>query len=155
MKYHKLRFLLPVLCLVAWAVSYIWHFDAWCATRHTSFRIGMLQGDFQLAMETIDGEFSPPFIGKRIQRVSGPYSDNSDIRQFNAGGLWATWMIKDPAYPELHGSLIGCNFVWLFGLSIIAAFLPYPDFVKRFSLHTLLIATTLVAVGLGIIVWLA
>jgi hypothetical protein len=45
--------------------------------------------------------------------------------------------------------------IWLLAIFIaVATWIPWADIKWRFSLRNLLIATTLIAVGLGIIVWM-
>ena len=43
--------------------------------------------------------------------------------------------------------------VWLLTLFALLAFLPFAPWPSRFSLRDLFIATTLVAVVLGVVVW--
>jgi hypothetical protein len=55
-----------------------------------------------------------------------------------------------------HERYTSCVPVWFLALlSVALAALPWVYWSKRFRLRTLLIATTLVAVGLGLIVWAA
>jgi|SRR4051812_22195887 hypothetical protein len=46
-------------------------------------------------------------------------------------------------------------YLFLVSLSVIVGVTPWLRWSRRFSLRTLLIATTLIAVGLGLIVWAA
>jgi hypothetical protein len=88
-------------------------------------------------------------------------TDASDYEKFS--GRWM-WLVRpsDPAWAKqtnhgfLYYSRSGMNLVgipsWLAVIST-AGLAIVPWLICRFSLRTLLIATTLVAVGLGLIVW--
>jgi hypothetical protein len=144
-----------VLLLALWALSYIWYTTVWCGTRHTSVFVQSLRGEYQLGLVSNPYEYDLPNVGIRFNRVSGEYSDNSDVREFNWGGFWMTLDIPDGYYPGVRHSFIGCRH-WLLVIVFAAlAAAPWIRWSMRFSLRTLLIATTLVAVGLGIFVALS
>jgi hypothetical protein len=139
-----------VLLVVLWVQSYVWLANVWGGTRQTGVTIQSLRGECQLGIVANKDEYLPPYTGMRFERVSGEYSDNSDVRELNWGGFWATWDTQDDLYPQLRHSFIGCRYSLLviaFGGLAALSWRPW-----RFSLRTLLIATTLVAVGLGIVV---
>jgi hypothetical protein len=66
------------------------------------------------------------------------------------------YVTNESWYFNYQGDL-GVNVPHWFLVALIAAFgiCPWIHWSKRFSLRTLLIATTLVAVGLGVVIWAA
>ena len=139
MRYRKLRIawsvgcgIVAVLLIVLWVRSYFW-MDAVRTTNHsaTSF-LGRLMIDTQYVLESLSNEF-PPGLNNQIGGSSLPVNA-IDITPLDRSGVtipfWA---------PIL----------------VFATFASVPWLGKlrwRFRLRTLLIATTLVAVGLGLIV---
>jgi hypothetical protein len=68
-------------------------------------------------------------------------------------GLW--WTLGFSFDKQPYGSLVMLPFWLLVVLSLSFAMGPWVSRFKRFSLRTLLIATTLVGVGLGTVAWLS
>ena len=54
-----------------------------------------------------------------------------------------------------HGAGLSIPYWWLVSPMIVLSVVPWLHWPNRFSLRTLLIATTLVAVVLGVIVWMS
>jgi hypothetical protein len=90
-------------------------------------------------------------------RINSFHLDSSDMRWLKrpVTSLRPTWKYgfgKFPNYTSLYLNLPH----WLpIFLTAIFATLPWIRPCKRFSLRTLLVATTLVAVGLGLVVYLS
>ena len=146
-KYHELRIawsvlwgVVAVLLCVLWVRSY-WKMDTLHIPVHRS----------QIFFGSFRGYFQAHYDG--FER------DDRD---------WKLRSFKSTSYPDFHrGSDFGARgnptFVHAMGpdwilLLVVATFtaIPWVGHLKwRFSLRTLLIATTLVAVVLGVVVWLA
>jgi hypothetical protein len=160
MRFRKLRIAWSVACVVAcvllialWVRSY-WHADQ------------------------IYGHTAPTKVlhfGSMGGQLTFRY-----IKHYNGSGIVKNWMPdgepvsditkrRDQSFPNGQDDLLiyryhsRFNFGWLqdgfyiphWTLALLAGLLaPIPWLRYRFSLRTLLIATTLVAVALGLIVWL-
>ena len=90
-----------------------------------------------------------------VQRWHRTFAGREFMPIFNASSL--PWLVTNAGIKIQRDSSRGIESLsisyWLVILGdVIVAFLPWLPF-KRFSLRTLLIATTLVAVALGLIVW--
>jgi hypothetical protein len=130
MKYRKLRIawsvawgLLAVLLCMLWVRSYWWHEQDWLNSTDN-----VLTGVGSVS-GAIVVHWTRPGLG---------YYPRSDTSWFQWEQTAAYWRLTIPT-PFL-------SFV-----SLICATLPWLHF--RFGLRTLLIATTLVAVALGLVVW--
>ena len=71
-------------------------------------------------------------------------------------GIFRRWKHPRPGfgyvnYPYYEG--VGGTHLYYLGIAVIAATLPWIASQWRFSLRTMLITTTLVAVVLGLVVW--
>jgi hypothetical protein len=155
LRFRKLRIACVVAVFAAWLSSHFWYVTAFCGTRHKGITVQSLRGECQVCFESNTSEYELPNIGIRVEPVSGEYSDNSDVRQFNWGGIWGTWNVQDALFPTLRQTFFGCKYYWLVLVSLAILLIPNEWLRLRFSLRTLLIATTVVAVGLGLIIWLA
>ena len=133
MKYRKLRIawsvawsVAAVLLCVLWVRSYWWQEQDW---RHTSGANAL----------TGVGSVSSVIVIQRFQENLGyrPRADNSLFRWERTAAYWRLTL------PTMLLSFV----------SLICASLPWLRW--RFSLRTLLLATTLVAVVLGLIVYTA
>jgi hypothetical protein len=149
MKYRKLRIawsvgwgILAVLLCVLWVRSYyVWDWKrtpVFSGSIFTSSGLGQVclcvtsYRGFHFKWEAIDAkEYVPPVGGS----IHGFYT-NSGTDTLNRGKF------KLVAFP-----------LW-FATLVIATLAAFPWFCWRFSLRTLLIATTLVAVVMGLAVWL-
>ena len=140
MKYRKLQIAWSVawgalaVLLIALCIHSAWYVDI--------FGVPIIPGKAFVA-ESYRGSahlFSAP-------KVSWQYIQNrSDATFYNA----MEWSYCPYGEPLAEGIVFA---YWL--IAIATATLPFlPWLRRRFSLRTLLIATTLVAVGLGLIVWL-
>ncbi len=153
MKHRKLRIawsvawgVAAVVLVVLWVRSY-WRADGAFgrAYQQTSLSISSIRG--KLLIETIQ---SPIIIGWKF--LSFP-SESKDDPSFWAKTHFGFGILDRPLLGRIyifpHASLLV-----LFAAFTTAPWLPWwrrPT--GRFSLRTLLIATTLVAFGLGLIVW--
>ena len=105
--------------------------------------------------------------------ASPPGACGGEIFEGNGGGLqWNTLTTSDfrrvtpPGGPDYSGIWGGFAYIheqgpgllipdwFLIAAAIAISAAPWIRWPNRFTLRTLLIATTLVAVGLGLIVWL-
>jgi hypothetical protein len=84
----------------------------------------------------------PPFIFNNY--IDNPTPDLAPVR---------TWFLGRGVEPGAIAEL-RCSLWALIALSATTGALPWIHYYRRFSLRTLLITMTLVAVGLGLIVWL-
>lgn len=145
-RYRKLRIawsvfwgVVAALLVVLWVRSYWWYDFANGPIANTDFIIQQVSGivhcaigpsgvytQFQFAIEPAS---IPPFV---------PY------RQFDFGyNANQGWHVQLP------------HWFLLLAVVILTALPSLPWLPSRFSLRILLIATTLVAVGLGVVVWMA
>ena len=92
--------------------------------------------------------------GLRIYyRRNLPYTFETGFESGPADKQWRWHLDFDLSYHEHPGFYMVCFPHWMPALVLAAvAAIPWLRWSKRFSLGTLLIATTLIAVGLGIIV---
>ena len=149
MKYRKLR----IAWSVAWAVVAVLLCVLWVRSYTSGDSIRRAGEENDIALMSVIGtvqlaSFHNP-LGLRdgSWRIShtelDPTTGPKNVFQ------WFDWD-NDPSY--------GLRIItpWWIHVAIVATlgFLPWFS-VRRFSLRTILIATTLVAVGLGLVVWLA
>jgi hypothetical protein len=159
MRFRKLRIAFSATCLIAcvllislWVRSYWW--------------VDMLfsqGGNDEVGVESICGEISLiKFLSSNDAQVALP-------RRFSVGSV----VVDDVDRARLPETFLGFGYSrWIkrwsshgrelciphwFALAFLATFAvsPWIQCSNRFSLRTLLIATTLVAVVLGLIVWLS
>ena len=140
MKYRKLRIawsvawgLLAVLLCVLWVRSYWWA-DFICFDR---------SGDFEPVVRSEVGTISifPPGVTSWTLRHVEFYFPNAGLEI--KAVLLGRFELDSTELTFPHWFAVAVS-----GLMVVAPWLPL-----RFSLRTLLIATTLVAVGLGLVVW--
>lgn len=150
MKYLKLRIgwsvmwgLTAVSVIVLWARSY----------QHYDFASHNFFGSQGVIIESIRGvafiKYAP---GAPI--VNGYGSSAPDPSRKPAGtfptGTWGGF-----AFSTRSGGRVSAAPFWFLSLIAIAFTIgPWAQTIRRFSLRTLLMAITVVAVGLGLIVWL-
>ena len=150
MKYRKLRIAWSVawgiaclLLVVLWVRSYSYRSNFQAVALNHTFQCSLLAGTIHLCIGTPFPDWATGFWEKHH---SDPYFDNWDhpnspafnfsVNQYGAGSV----AVEFPYwFPPL--------------ITMILATAPWLRW--RFSLRTLLIAMTLVAVGLGAIVWAA
>jgi hypothetical protein len=157
MRYRKLRIawsvawgLAAVLLIVLWVRSY------WCAEVVARFNpnwrlnVGSNHGVIYFVYDKSPprptSSFFQPIQYGSVSTVSTPYWSYCQI-EVVAPGRWLEW-------KDLGSTVIGQvpDFL-LVGLCVVGAVVPlWP---RRYSMRTLLIATTLVAVVLGLVVWAA
>jgi len=146
MRFRKLRIawsvgcgIVCVLLIVLWVRSYWW--SEGCRIARGS--VGSMYGYFAIGVNDIF--VPPPFYSepireddmKQIERI---IQENTTLGFGYVGGPQASNVV----FPDWIAVLL---------FSAIAAVPWLRYFPRRFSLRTLLIATTLVAVVLGLIVW--
>jgi hypothetical protein len=150
MKYRKLRIawsvvwgvvavLLIVLCVRSYRVADVVQFDS---SRGWGFIVNCYRGEFEFATADVPAPTGQHFY-HQVVRASGVKWPGWPTVKFGFGLLDANKGLVDLLLPHW----------FLVILSIAAGVAPWLVF-GRFSLLTLLIATTLVAIVLGLIVWL-
>ena len=152
MKYRKLRIAFSATCFIAclllivmWVRSYWWVDHILWNSSAESLYLSIYSG--QVSIESIDGAVLMPLGWSFVVfPISGDNSTSDDEPRTIFGFGWQTDDDSITAYIPFWFPVLTCT---LFGWFAIV---PPPP-VKRFSLRTLLIAMTLVAVGLGWIVY--
>jgi hypothetical protein len=159
MKYRKLR----IGWSVAWGVAAVLSVALWVRSYRARELVCGLVGNNSVLLQSVHGE-----IGLSIQPWTAPPFDRivkSDPKAPQVSLWQSSWQS-----PELPGISIGFGIRWwrsengvilatiphwcpVIALATLAA-APWFHSPKRFSLRTLLIATTLIAIMLGLIVWL-
>jgi hypothetical protein len=119
-----------------WVRSDEWH-DAFWRTNANNNVTGMSSSAGTIVIET-------------LQLAPGTDSAGWHFRTQPADKKYQGFMWKS----SVAYNLVGIPTWFLLILSVALAVPPWIHWSSRFSLRTLLIATTLVAVGLGLIVWL-
>ena len=150
MKYRKLRIAWSVawgvacLLLVAlWVRSYWWHDVVACGfTSKDGIRIDSTNGVLTLAHISVNG-FPGTFVEWKVTSIWSP-----------SQGLFPIGFTEESyagfSFEEFTDG-VSLSVPYWFLVPLFAAFgtLAYTSKLRRFSLRTLLIATTLVAAGLG------
>jgi hypothetical protein len=157
MKFRKLRIAFSATCLVAcvllivlWIRSYWrWESVVWGVTQTQGFSVCSQQGENTI--QYLDYRELPPGMTVSIFKWKfeslSPH-DRSLLPTIAEG--FAGFFVEDTG----NGFLVGIPYWFPVLLSAALAAAPWlPWWSKRFSLRTLLIATTLIAVVLGLIVW--
>jgi hypothetical protein len=158
MSFRKLRIAWSVGCGVAgvllitlWVRSH-WRCDSlvWGITKTQGFYVGSQLGE--TTVRYIDYSGLPPrmivSLFKWKFQSSVPHdtiSLPSDMAENSVAGLFVQ-------YPG-NGLLVGIPYWFPVLLSVTFAAVPWFPWSKRFSLRTLLVVTTLVAMVLGLAVW--
>jgi hypothetical protein len=152
MKYRKLRIawsvawgVVAVLICVLWVRSYWIRDTAWIPGRNYGTEVNSLSGQIALVIwdkQEFGGSLPPYHVShKRID------PENTLISKPNILGFFY--------HTQPNMVHIAIPF-WFPALSVLAlAGTPVVPWSNRFRLRTLLIATTLIAVALGLIVWAA
>ena len=153
MRYRKLRIawsvgcgLVAVLLCALWLKSYWWWYSVRCRPTAQTF----------LTAWTEDGSTSVSF-SKELRPLPS-FMDRWSFRSYPPRSLESgSPMLTNSARLFFHRGPLGATIgmpIWM--LAIMAWMLgvvPWIGWSSHFSLRTLLIATTLVAVVLGLIVW--
>jgi len=145
MRFRKLRIawsvvwgMLAALLIVLWARSYENQIASYNGPAFGSIIVGVDSRPGSLTMGVEDIADDQPCSVRRIE--------NSEFTEIALRDI-ATWTITSDG--------IRMPYWFASSLSIVLAALPWLLWLpKRFSLRTLFLATTLVAVVLGLIVWL-
>ena len=152
MRFRKLR----IAWSGAWAVAFLWFLSLWVQTSHISrdFTIGRLPHGIWVS--TMSGQVmfsSLPDVEAKHKRLRLPPPESFSVPRY-AGGTRSGFQRHD------FTSTVWADYttyfsvpIWL--LAVVAAstgVIPWIRWSNRFSLRTLLIVTTLVAVVLGLIV---
>ena len=148
MRFRKLRIAWSVGCVVVcgallialWMRSYSIRDSALWETNKLALEINSIKGHavVWLAFRPFDNEYVRIFHEK-ITR-----DDELRVKR----GVLGFFYFRGPDNTQIHVPL------WFLTLAVMAAVAVLPWIHWRFRLRTLLIATTLVAVVLGLIVWL-
>jgi hypothetical protein len=129
-----------VLLCVLWVRSY-WTVEYVTAPTTAKFAFVAFSVDSHFSIAVHYNErFAWRYVASRIEENYSPRSLRTDVLGFDGG-------------TTTRGSWVRIPYWFLVGLT--AAILVAPWLRWRFSLRTLLIATTLVAVVLGFLVWLS
>ncbi len=149
MKHRKLRIawsvvwgMVAVLLIVLWVQSY-WRCDNLTRIRQSSLTwCSINQGISQITHDTQPIFGTKPVNSPRWSAYStDSYSNPHAFLGFKRVNLTSGISISVPIWSLLL-------------LCAVGGFARFPMWANRFSLRTLLFATTLVAVALGLIVWL-
>jgi hypothetical protein len=133
-----------VLLVVLWVRSYWWMDTALFPYRHaTCVLLFSLQGQFGGSVTP----YSTVGIDVTHSRLIYPIVTKDDHGQI-AGGAWIQFLRF-----TFSSALYIPYWIPVFATLLLAA-VPWIRWPKRFTLRILLIATTLVAVVLGLVVWL-
>jgi hypothetical protein len=134
-----------IACVILFAIAYLFQRAGPTPPPTWMTAIGS-RWDFRLtkSQTLITGTFNQPDVDRRRIRTI-------DIFGFSRQGTFHQLLLAIPHWFPLALSMIAGY--WTPTILSIARTMA-ARISLRFSLHTLLIATTLVAVGLGIIVWL-
>jgi hypothetical protein len=157
MKHRKLRIAWSTVCatlclfvLALWIRSYYcWDVFNIPVTPFAS-QAGSAQGTLYIFENQRLGQFLP--VPWSIRSFSVVYQDRQIEKDF--GGNFQGTL----GFGEINGRLVTvyCAPHWFAALILaLVSRLPWVTWNSRFSLRTLLVATTLVAVVLGLIVWAA
>jgi hypothetical protein len=177
MRYRKLRIawsvawgIVAVLLIALWVLSY-WWFDQFIRAVSASAYFGCtsVQGQIELGL-TNDPSLSATFVKNRWLWKRFPMSRwqealDGPVAYYvaSAPGPFLSISIRKPSFsttsfststPAADAYEANVPYWMLVVIVSLAAVGPWLPWSNRFSLRTLLIATTLVAVGLGLIVWL-
>jgi hypothetical protein len=167
MTFRKLRIAWSVVCgiacvllIVLWIRSYTWEDriqENWLRVRWSQTSFLSKQGTVRISVlgPSLGGAIPSTWEKTRID--SPPYRPPDRFG-------W-TWIIE-PAKPEftvlgfgwgyeILGTFVDVPYSFLIVLSATLSAVPWIGWSNRFTTRTLLIATTLVAVVLGLVVWLA
>jgi hypothetical protein len=153
MRFRKLRIawsvawgIACVLLIVFWVRSY-WYLDTGYCQLFQSPTIAAMsvEGRFLIGVEQPGSSGTQLGFGSRslkaVPREVIPMGMDKSKFGFNAKTYAIGWILEAPP----------CSIV---GIGLFAVAVPWIRWPKHFTLRTLLIATTLVAVVLGLIVWL-
>ena len=154
MKYRKLRIawsatwgVVAMLLCVMWVRSY-WRNDMLSISREAT--VISLWGDMSLCSQEPKGRLMPwSIVSERIEGTAWEHEKHVTESLLRSGA-----MFRKGFYISHNGRSAVAIPHWLLAIAA-AAITPLPWVPFRFSLRTLLIATTLVAVGMGLIVWAA
>jgi hypothetical protein len=156
MKHGKLRIVwslawgvVAVLLVALWVRSYSYQASARCWLSNSRLVSGWtLHGWIELHYESFTES-----VDTSLRATSGISFQNVDQTKADMMYPVPEWRMGNDSEPAMVYQYLNVPF-WLplFTVGIITAIPWLP--LKRFGLRTLLIATTLVVVGLGIVVWL-
>jgi hypothetical protein len=155
MRFRKLRIVFSAICGIAcvllialWVRSY-WIADGFAGS---SWRVVSLRGELMVLTSndnTGTGSFVSGYASEEI---------NEEFDRWNivhtATPTWNVFFARGATLPSWF-HIVGFKFLTLSVIFFVAALSPWIHWSKRFGLRTLLIATTLVAVLLGLVVYAA
>src|SRR5262245_38644037 len=161
MKFRKLRIawsvfwgLACVLLIVLWVRSY-WRLDILdYKSARTMTRVISFRGSVGFTFANFSSPFSPEFRGSEFttgtaQGSNVSYNDSAGNPLPSFLGFKLDWR----SIPVAGTMMTTVVFPYWFPVYIAAGSAATPWLRRRFSLRTLLIATTLVAVALGMAFW--
>jgi hypothetical protein len=164
MRFRKLRIAwsvawgsASVLLIMLWVRSY-WRYDM-LAFPSQSIGLGSIQGELVYSSTNFPSNSWPKFI--RVGPQSQQWTVHSESITGNTGfplmkdGQPVTRTIGFGWFSSVHWLYVFVPHWFLVLVTTAAAFTPWILRKNRFSLRTLLIATTLVAVVLGLAIWAA
>jgi hypothetical protein len=167
MKRRKLRIawsvawgIVAVLLLALWVRSYFTLDNIVCGGSRGSISGISFRGELEITLFETSGIMSPPAMFSRFD--SWPINKTSSVEHNDGNGhplpsylgfKFSGWI--STSFPS---RFMLCVIPYWFPMILCGIIAALPWWLRpsnRFSLRTLLIATTLVAVGLGLIVWAA
>ena len=148
MTYRKLRIAWSVICGIAFLLSCVlWARSYWWVDTAATNRFGRAF-EFTSLDGTVAASWADIPLGMNPALFTMPEANPFDEPQSVHAGLG----FRFSDYSSFRSLVIPYWFTTLLSATLcVAPWLP----LKRFSLRTLLIATTLIAVALGLIVWAA
>jgi hypothetical protein len=161
LKYRKLRIAFSAVCgivclllIALWVSSYYKYLTAWwTVTDNAGLVVESGFGKLNLRWEVSETAFAPPHVGMRKVNLDDSWEDNTDAQQWHLGGFAASWNQNGGIlFPHLTQTLVVLPYWFITTVLAIFASVPLTTNRWRFSLRTLLVAMTLIAAILGLIV---
>ena len=157
MRFRNLRIAWSVAC----AIAFILVSQLWGQTKHTSndLFVGKLPHGVWISIRAGQINVSSlPDIDRERKRLNRPLPPRTRVPKYAGGSLSVSELHIHDSMSTIFGdrTTYATVPIWMLGaLAIVLATVPWIRWSARFTTRTLLIATTLVAVVLGIIVWAA
>jgi len=157
MRYRKLRIASSVVC----GVVFILVAQLWGQTKHTSKDLFVGKLPYGVWISTRAGQInvsSLPDVDGERKRLSLPLAPRTQVPEYAGGSLSASELHIHDSMSTIFGdrTTYATVPIWMLGALVLAlAAVPWIRWSARFSVRTLLIATTLVAVVLGLAIYAA
>ena len=136
------------LLIVLWVRSYWWVVSVSKRVSATTWITGWsLEGEILWMLESNPNDSRPAGWNINKTRIE-EFSDIMDGNPYYQPHPFGSPLLRRFAFDSKQGAI-----PYWFSASIVATLAALPWLRKRYSLRTLLIATTLIAVVLGLVVW--